>query len=238
MGSPANTANTLSIPDSPALTMGDIDVRWWGRIQSSSSLMNLIGQWDQAPNQRSWRVQAGGSPTVFSFAMSSDGSAQTSVLFTTVEIDLDTFIGLRVTRIVSSGATTLWIDRDGVWMPMETRTLSAGVPVFNTTANLYVGALPADIQFIGQIHRVELWNGIGGALVFAFYEANLIGVAPTANSFQAATGQTITVGHGGAAPTIIVPSLPLNVRGCSVNDSPMTEGLPYDTACQGVSCAA
>jgi hypothetical protein len=112
------------------------------------------------------------------------------------------------------------------------------VNVFNANAELRVGGLPSDIAFVGDVYRVEVWNGIGGNLVFAFDESSFIGIASSATSFIARTGQTVTVNRATPPSDLfIVTSMTTSQRSCVAHsESPFAAITPYDLTCEETTC--
>jgi hypothetical protein len=134
---------------------------------------------------------------------------------------------------------------DGLtWTLVATDTIAGAVVVNVPGTPIKIGSNGGTTeQFDGKIqmfsHRI---GGSAGSLtdgteVFRFDEYSLVGTTNATTSFIAETGQVVTVNRSGASQTLIVPPLFFGVRGCSVNDPPLTEQLPYDPDCSGiVSC--
>lgn len=208
---PHDTAGRASTPDHASLDItGDIDVRaelqpemWAGSIANS---FEVIGKYNTTGNQRSWRFLVTASGRL-ALTWSTTG-ANLIEHISTKSVDFGPWErgAIRVTLDVDNGSggyTITWYTAEslaGPWTVLDQLVTTSGTTsVFSSTAPLEVG----DISSLGfdnvarRVHRAEVRNGIGGAVVAA---PDFTVQAPGTTSFADSAGRTWTVA-GGASIT-------------------------------------
>ncbi|MFI6105849.1 hypothetical protein [Streptomyces sp. NPDC051310] len=174
------TTGIATTPDTAALDItGDIDVRveLTARNWYTTNRQTLIGKWSQTDSgQRSWFLRIG--VAIVTFVWTTGGTNATQHF---VEAPLPGGLrraALRATLDVNNGsgghtATLYWApSMDGPWTTLFTATGSGITSVYASTSPLTIGptdltSTPNRLPLDGRIHRAEVRNGIGGAVVAA-----------------------------------------------------------------------
>ncbi|GAA2673908.1 hypothetical protein GCM10010400_40060 [Streptomyces aculeolatus] len=196
------SGDRASTPDTAALDItGDIDVRIEFRLDSpfASGTQCLIGKYDTATNQRSWRLLLVNSG--LAFAWSSTGADFFSATSSAVlPIPPSKRLAVRATLDVNDGAGGCevrfwWAPTiDGPWTPVgEPQNGAFTTSVFASTAPLDVGQIQTLVAFAapqGQILAAEVRNGINGTVVAT---PDFTAQTPGATSFADSTGLTWTL---------------------------------------------
>jgi hypothetical protein len=198
---PAVSGNYASTPDAAPLDItGDIDLRVWISLASWTQGSNaLIGKWGSLTTKcYLFYLNSSG---VLSFSTTTDGATtQTATCSTTLSLTANQITWLRVTRQQSSGNVIFYTSPDGVtWTPVgTTQVLLAGTALYNTASIVEVGTSTAGItnNLIGNVYRAQIYNGIGGTLVF---DANFTSKPVGANTFTESSTNAATVTINGAA---------------------------------------
>ncbi|WP_051338591.1 hypothetical protein [Streptomyces flavidovirens] len=195
-----SSGDRASTPDHASLDItGDLDIRVEARLDDwgTTTATCLIGKYDTASNQRSYRlvIQNG-----FAYlAWSTTGTDVLERSSTTLPIPLSRRLALRVTLDVDNGSTghtvTFYTSDtiNGTWVQLGTPTVTAGVTsVFASTAPLDVGQIQSLTYLapVGQIAAAQIRNGIGGTVVA---NPNFTTQAAGAGSFVDSAGRTWTV---------------------------------------------
>lgn len=221
---PTVTGNYVSTPHYAGLNVTDMTVivrlrptTDWTTSQTGRTIISKTvagsGSW-------LWRFQGG--PVFPIFSWSADGTnfnsaspalvypfAATDQKYLAITIDVDNGAAGRDIRFFYS-------DDMVTWTPHGTVITQAGITsIFNGTAPLEIGrSTVATTPFTGNFSFVSIRNGIGaagvpgGTEVFRYDAATDISptISPTATSFIAYTGQTMTVNRAGSPATAIVPA--------------------------------
>lgn len=200
-----NIGDRASTPDTAALDItGDLDVRIEATLQdwqAQNSAVELVGKW--ALGQQSWQVFIY-RRKVWLYT-SVDGTAVHSSQSVAFSVPGSGRMALRATLDVNDGAggkvNTFYIadSINGPWVQLGTPDVTAGTTsIFNSTSALCVGDVPDSFATpTGAIHKVEVRNGINGAIVAnPDFTAQTVG----ATSFADTAGRTWTVA-GGASIT-------------------------------------
>ncbi|MFE6816853.1 hypothetical protein [Streptomyces sp. NPDC057677] len=203
------TGTGATTPDTAVLDItGDIDVRLDATLDSWVQLpgaqpTDLAGKFNTVSNQRSWMVQQrGGRPYL---EWSPDGTTILSAQSTaTPAVPPSRRMAWRATLDVNNGAggwTAVFYTAEtiaGPWKQLGDPVTGVGVTsIFSSSAALAVGNA-TNLSFTkptGQIHALELRNGIGGTLV-----ANPVftGQTPGAPSITDSTGKVWTMSVNGS----------------------------------------
>ncbi|MEK9524713.1 hypothetical protein MIU24_35925 [Streptomyces venezuelae] len=190
-------------PDTGALDItGDIDIRFDATLDSWVTLpgaqpTDLTGKFSTAGNQRSWMFQQRLNRPYLEW--SPDGSTAVSALCTAIPaVPPSRRMAWRVTLDVNNGAggwTVLFYTAPtiaGPWTQLGDPVTGAGVTsIFNSSTSLVVGDA-TNLGYTkpsGQVHALELRNGIGGTLVAA---PVFSGQTPGAPSITDSTGKVWT----------------------------------------------
>ncbi|WP_181786190.1 hypothetical protein [Streptomyces phytophilus] len=196
------SGDRASTPDAAALDItGDIDVRIEVRLDSpfASGTQCLIGKYDTAGNQRSWRLLLVDSGLVFTWSTTGT-DFNTATASTTVPVPPSKRIAVRATLDVNDGAGGCevkfwWAPTiDGPWtMIGDPQNGAFTTSVFAGTAPLDVGQIQTLTGFTapqGQILAAQVRNGINGTLVAS---PEFTAQTPGATSFADSTGLTWTL---------------------------------------------
>lgn len=200
--------NGASSPDSAALDItGDLDLRADINPTSVARLEMLIAKRDAAAAANTsyglFKNLAGNLQFLWS------SGAAVTVVTSTVTLASAGLSALsrfqaRVTFDVDNGASgntvQFWYRTDGNlsshtgWTQLGANVVTAGVAsIANTTASVFVGAQytgSASDNFSGIIYRAQIYNGIGGTLVF---DANFATASKLATSFTESSSNAATV---------------------------------------------
>jgi len=143
------------------LTLGG----WFQFRAAAAAAETMIGKWDAAGNQRSYRLirAATGIPQA---DISTNGTAVVSVVSSVGVLDLNTWYFVAM-RFDTSSELAIWVN--------STKTTNtAGIPstLYNSTANFYLGASQAvDIFGTGRLGPCFLSTmALSDALVMSLYE--------------------------------------------------------------------
>ena len=194
--------SVVSTPAIAAYTTTDLDVRWFGAINWTSSA-GIFDQWDVNGGQRAWLMEMGGGQCRLSF--STTGANQYMSTLVNFPFGVGANGGVRFTRLQSSGLVRLYFSTDGVnWVESVggQTVMAAGTAMFASTAALMFGGYNTNGvsgQIIGDTHYAELRNGIDGAVVFRHGPQSLRGLTRKQASWTCETGQVVTR-VGGANP--------------------------------------
>lgn len=169
------TAGVATTPDVAALDIvGDLDIRVEATVDwYANENRILIGKWDAAAGQRSWKINLASGVAQLWF--STDGTA---TFFAGVVLPtLPRRAAIRATLDVDNGAGG-WTVRfysaaslDGPWVQFGSDLVVPGVTsVFASTAPLVIAptsttVVPPLTPVPGRCHRVEVRAGIGGTVV-------------------------------------------------------------------------
>lgn len=188
-------AGSVATSDNAATSVtGDIDVRWFGSLDdwTSGAEQTLVAKWAAGGNQRSWRLGVNGTGEVI-FVVSGNGSSSTSSTAVSVPAADRQAIGIRVTRVQSSGLVTTYFSTDegASWVSAGTSTVLATTAMFDSTRGIDIGAINVGTfgTSFARVYWVEVWNGIegsGGAVV----------AAPDFSDLVAGPGQNFTDAYG------------------------------------------
>lgn len=192
----------LSSPDVAAFDIaGDLDFRFEGSTFSDGNRA-LIAKWGASGN-RSYIMQLGAF-NAFAFTTTDDGSTTfgnaTANFLTTdrlnwafrLTFDADDGSGNRVATYYSGARTPKSSSIDGATTVIETVTTAGATSIFNSTADLTIGAQNDGASNVAQleIDRIELYDGIDGTLVA---NPDLRFLDPGTTSFQDSLGNTWTL---------------------------------------------
>ncbi|HEU0068696.1 MAG TPA: DUF4038 domain-containing protein, partial [Nitrospiraceae bacterium] len=215
---PNANGNWLSTPDAAALDItGDICIT--ARIRPTTWTPTLsygiVCKWRTGALSYAFRLNTTGT---LGFLWSANGTSTTGTvnssvalsgpidwLYVAVTLDVSD-AGNRVTRFWTSTNGSAWTQLGG------TVTAATTTSIFSSTSPLDIGAVDGGLQqtFGGDISHVTVRDGIGasgvvgGTTRFNFAGAvDLAGITPTATSFTATSGQTVTVNRSGTNKTAI-----------------------------------
>ena len=198
--------NNISTPDIAAFQVTDLDVRWYGQIDWSTS-GGIFDQWNVNGDQRAWLMEMGGGQTRLSF--STTGLNQYMSNLVTFPFAVGAPGGVRYTRVQSTGLTRLYFSTDGVnWVEQVAgqTVMGAAAAMFNATSPILIGGYNDNGgtgRIAGVTHYAELRNGINGPVVFRHGPESLRGVGRRQASWTCETGQTVTrVGSASTVPWV------------------------------------
>ncbi len=179
----------ISTPDSAGISItGDIDIRIIADVDdiTPAAYVDLASHYG-LNGDRAWtfRLQTTGRLSLFWYE---NGS--------TIEVaNGDTAIGAssngyRVTLDVSTGDVTYYTTDDSgdTWDQLGAVASHAATSIYNSTADVKVGSGHVT-TFVGDVHKFELYDGIGGTLVASMDSADRSGSSWTSS----ATGETWTL---------------------------------------------
>lgn len=191
-------ANVISVSDAAALDItGDIDIRaclaaddW-----TPTAAQAIVTKYGGA-GSRSYYLRLNTAGTL-SLLTSADGTAVntfTSTVATGVADGATKWVRatLDVDNGVSGKTATFFLSDDGsTWTQLGTAVTTAGTTsIFNSTAGLQVGAVGTSTDpLAARVFRVQIFNGIGGTLV---YDADLSQVNTGAALAAPLTGTVAT----------------------------------------------
>lgn len=179
---PGVAGSYFSTPDSTALGItGDIDVRWYGALNSwgtHPSVNGILVAKHNGSASRSWEFQVANGGTL-TLRISLDGATfgtqvGNGVAITTIVAD-GVPIWLRVTRIAATGAVAFYYSRDGAnWIAFGTGSTTAGnIATCNQPVTLGMASDGASlVSSGGRVFFAEVRNSIGGTPVAQFYPSN------------------------------------------------------------------
>jgi hypothetical protein len=198
--------NALQVPDAAALDItGDLDLRIHLAMDVwAVSNQTLIAK-DNFGNQRSFRFITFQSTGRLLLGWSPDGTSELSAVTTAgTGFAAGTDKWVRVTLDVDDGAggrtISFYESDDGVsWNLIEAITQAGTTSVYASTTPLQVGAASNFAVVVGKVYRAEVWDGIegsGGTKVLDVDTSVITSGAAT--SFNALTGQTVTINRSTA----------------------------------------
>lgn len=208
-------SNYLSIPDSNALDItGDIDLRAYLAMDdwTPSAVSGLVTKWQTS--QRSYNLSLNTSGTLV-FSWSTDG---TTTLTATSTVATGVTDGdpkwVRATLDVDNGAVgndvKFWLSNDGITWTQLGATVTTAL-----TTSIYAGTFQVNVSgdfggsntLAGKIYRAQILNGIDGTKVLDV-DTSVIG-SGSATTFDALTGQTVTINRSGTGKKTSVVTAPL-----------------------------
>lgn len=192
---PGVANNKLTVPDEAALDItGDLDIRAYVANDS----------WTQSETFYASKYTASGNQRSYEFFSYSDGKlwlgysingttdlAATSTVTTGFAAGSANWV--RVTRVASTGIVKFYTSSDGItWTQLGADISGTSGNLFSSTSNLAIGDRVANTtQQPFKLYRVQILNGIGGTKVLDV-DTSVIG-SGNATSFNALTGQTVTI---------------------------------------------
>jgi hypothetical protein len=155
----AGDTEHFEISDNAALSTGDIDftLTGWVNIESISGNAWIVSKWNGTINQREYGVRVlDGSPDLFQFFVSSNGTASASVSATTFGApSLATWYFFVAWHDASANTINIQINNGTV------NSTAHATGVFNSTAPFRLGAQGNDSEFFdGLIDEVGFWKRI------------------------------------------------------------------------------
>lgn len=199
----------ISTPDSAALSIaGDLDLRFEGSTFDDGNRA-IVAKWLTTGDQRSYILQLGAFGA-YAFTTSADGVAALSNNTANfqdvvndnwsirVTFDADDGAGNRVATYYRGGLSNS-STIDGATTVVETVTTAGTTTIFDSTADLTIGAQGDGTSNVAQLEvlRMELYDGIDGTLVA---DPDFRFLAPGTTSFSDSVGNTWTL-NGNAAVT-------------------------------------
>ena len=213
---PGASGNNLSVPDAATLDItGDIDLRWYGALDD----------WTPA-NNPGLVAKESGSNRSYAFYVLDNGKLLliwTTNGTTLIQKESTVASGItdgtakwvRATLDVDNGASgndvKFWLSDDGItWTQLGSTVTTAGTTsIYSGTADVRIGGSqqnPADI-FAGKCYRAQILNGIDGTKVLDV-DTSIIG-SGSATSFNALTGQTVTINRSTSGKKTAVVTHPV-----------------------------
>jgi hypothetical protein len=198
---PGVAGNNLSVPDENALDItGDIDVRVQVALDdwTPASQPTLLAKWGNDNNNRSWDldVTTGGALIFYWSTNGTSANSQTSSV--AAGITDGTVKWVRATLDVDNGASghdvKFFTSDDGVtWTQLGSTRTGAGVTsIFSGTAIVSAGVTQGGTGLaLGKFYRAQVLDGINGKPVLDVDCSQI--TSGSATSFQALTGQTVTI---------------------------------------------
>jgi hypothetical protein len=212
------TNNFLQTPDSAILDItGDIDIRAKVALDdwTPSATQMIIAKYITTGDQRSYRFQVNTDGTL-QLTWSSLGTSATAISkASTVATGVTdgTAKWIRVTLDVDNGAVgndvNFFLSDDGItWTQLGTTVTTAlTTSIFASTSILEIGAGEGVSLLTGKIYRAQILNGIDGTKVLDV-DTSIIG-SGSATSFNALTGQTVTINRSSSGKKTAVVTAPL-----------------------------
>ena len=217
---PGVASNYLSVPDEAALDItGDIDIR----------ALVAADDWSPSAGQRLVTKYGIAGERSFLFSMLITGALSlswsvdgTSILTRSSTVVTGIADGsakwVRVTLDVDNGASghdvLFFISDDGVtWSQLGTTVTSAGsTSIFSSsTAVLFGDSVAASAPLAAKVYRAQILNGIGGTTVLDV-DTSVI-TTGSATTFNALTGQTVTINRGTAGRKTVAVVSPVWLLG-------------------------
>lgn len=189
-----------SAPDSvPVSITGDVDLRAYVNIGTLAG-GELMSKWGAA-GQRSYELLINSASGDIRLNSSNDGTASFSFVSSA-----NITVGkqwIRATLDVDNGASgktcTFYTSADGTtWNLLGVaQTQASTTTVFDSTAPIEIGSRTTGTNlFNGVIYRAQIYNGIGGTLVF---DANFVGQTPFVRSIAESSTNAATVTLNGTS---------------------------------------
>ena len=207
---PGVVGNYLSSPPGAAAFTGPLEVVIRAQCNDwSFGNQCLVAQWSSGAEVFVWQIVNDGSFQFYANPTYGGGTFSQTVPPLTNGLAY----WLKVTHDTATGVVTFfWAPDSGTEPTVWTSIAGSAVNVVGVrdaaVSEVRVGAYNAggiSNPFTGQIKRVIIRNGVGGAVV---YDMNADRATdPAALTFQASTGQTVTVNRSASGPvTTIVPA--------------------------------
>lgn len=184
--------NYVSVPDSSALDVTDLDVTFDVALDDwvSGSALYLGSKWVAAGNQRSWNLYIASNGEL-RLQWSTDGSAIFEAQSTaTIDPADGTRHTVRVTFDVDNGAggRDIKFYVDGVQLG-ATVTQAGTTSIFNSTASVtFAGINSGALSVVGKFYGVTVKDGIGGTTVLDLDFTSATQTVTTPASLATATG--------------------------------------------------
>lgn len=205
---PGVVGNYASTPDSAAVSItGDIDIR--AKISLSdwtpTTAFGAVTKYDE-PSQISYlfRVEVAGTLRLF---WSENGSSTKNLSSSVSNSIVDgTAKWIRVTLDADNGASghtaRFYTSDDGVaWTQLGTDRTGVGVTsIFDSTAEIWIGANEGSSFTAGNVYYAEIRNGIEGAVVAAFDPSDAVSGVTVTSFTSSQTGEVWTINQSGATP--------------------------------------
>jgi len=193
--------NYLSIPDAAALDItGDIDIRvqvamddWTPAVET----YHIGNGGNPGPAGYALSIKTTGNPTLYWYEGTTLRNQTSSVAPTITDGSVK---WIRATLAVNNGASqydvNFYTSDDGTsWTALgTTKTGSTGVTSISASSNaMGIGSIPTFSAAVlsGKLYRAQIFNGIDGTKVLDV-DTSVIG-SGSATSFDALTGQTVTI---------------------------------------------
>lgn len=215
---PGTSGNFLQVPDAANFDItGDIDLRGYVALDdwTPAAIGTIVSKSDVSTNH-SYVLQVISAGNL-SLTWSSDGvwSTRKTVNSTVAPTIADgAVLWVRATLDVDNGASghdvKFYTSTDGVtWTQLGTTVTTAGTTsIYSGTSVVYCGALNSANQLLtGKIYRAQILNGIDGTKVLDV-DTSVIG-SGSATSFNALTGQTVTINRSTSGKKTSVVTAPL-----------------------------
>ena len=174
--------NDATAPDSVPLSItGDIDIRVDATLADWEAINTFVTK-DAGGVNRSWNfLNSTAAPGKLSFYNFTDGTtAKLATSSVVTGFAAGTRNKVRVTLATASGEVKFYTWDGLAWVQLgTTQTIAAGA-IFDSTAVLQIGVRIGDWPTTGKIHRIEVYSGIEGTLVF---DANFSALPEGATSF-------------------------------------------------------
>jgi len=235
--------NNAQIPDSAALSVsGDIDIRWYGRLDQwgLGGGTILVAKW--LSPERSYMLRhdgggGGGRLTVFWSNTGTDSQAEGSFVGLGTdpsgpEFADNTFHWVRVTLSDADDKARFYYGEDGInWTqlgPDEPHTFS-GINV--GTQDVFIAAEHASLTYFQDVRRVVIYDGIkeeGGTLVL---DANFRNHVEGTTSFTESSPEaaTVTINTSGNDKIAFIHGSAWSLRESDYND-PVQDDLSMNQA--------
>jgi hypothetical protein len=195
--------NHFSAGDSVPLSItGDLDVHVCASLTSWTTGGQCLAGKFHGTTQRSWVFIANANKTL-SVAVSQDGAVVSSVNSSAAATLTDgSPAWLRFTYEAATATVRFWESSDGVtWTELGTGQNVIRTAIFDSTADLTIGAYSGTGSAIGRFYRVRVYSGIAGTLAFDFNPATYTSGTTFTDSSSNAAAITL---NGGA--TIVTRS--------------------------------
>jgi hypothetical protein len=205
---PNVAANFLSVPDEAALDItGDIDIRAYIEADDWTPPTSdaIVAKWTTSGNQRSYQLQVISAGTL-RLLWSTDGTAETTATSTVATGIADgTSKWIRATLDVDNGASgydvKFFLSDDGAtWTQLGTTTTGGAVTsIFSGSANVEIGTFSGGSSgpFGGKFYRAQVYSDLTETNKVLDVDTSVI-TSGAATTFNALTGQTVTINRGTA----------------------------------------
>ena len=190
---PGTSGDFLSVPNATPLQItGNIDLRWYGTLDSVSITQPLINRANSG-STRSYRFEVNNTGTL-QLNWSADGPNAVAANSTVAITAVNTLIWLRATLSVASNyEVKFFTSTDGItWTQLgSTVTGTGSTSIFAGNSDVWIGRNVNLAALSGKTYRAQILNGIDGIPVLDVDTSVIASGAAT--SFTALTGQTVTV---------------------------------------------